>query len=140
MELKWVDENVIEPFKDREVDLNKTVDVYRCLNRSGKVYSIKQGGKVIGHTSKLKLIDATFVIQKAGQEKCKVTGTNNPHALVRGKIDTLPLNGTQHMNKVTYDPYNDDTYVCHTTGEPFEIHHATSVNFTEKGVFVVPID
>jgi hypothetical protein len=140
MELKWVNENVIEPFKNREVDLDKTVEVYRCLNRKGKVYSIKQGGKIVGHTSKLKLRDAKFVIHKAGQERCKVTGTNNSHALVRGKIDAIPLDGNQHMNKVTYDPYNDTTYMCHTTGEPFEIHHATSVNFTKIGVFVIPID
>ena len=104
------------------------------------MYSIKQGGKIVGHTSKLKLMDATFVIHKAGQDKCKVTGINNPHALVRGKIDPFPTTGNQHMNKVTYDPYNDNTFICHTTGEPFEIHHATSVSFTKLGIFVVPID
>jgi hypothetical protein len=140
MELKWINENVIKPFKDREVDLTKTVDVYRCLNQSGKVYSIKQRGKVIGHTSQLKLRDASFVIHKAGKERCKVTGINNPHALVRGKIDTIPLNGDKHMNKVTYDPFVDNTYICHTTGEPFEIHHASSVIFTKNGIFVEPID
>lgn len=140
MELKWIDENVIKPFKNREVDLNKTVEVYRCLNKKGKVYSIKQNDKVVGHTSQLKLRSASFVIHKAAQEKCKITRTNNSHALVRGKIDTIPLNGNKHMNKVTYDPFIDNTYMCHTTGEPFEIHHASSVIFTKNGIFVEPID
>ena len=141
MEDKWANINIIEPFKCRNIDLTKNVDVYRCLNKKGKVYSIKQNGKVVGHTSCLRLKDAKFVIHKSGQERCKVTGTNNSHALVRGIIDMKIIFNTEgYLNKVTYDPYNDMTYICHTTGESFEIHHATSVNFTQSGVFVIPID
>jgi len=140
MEYKWINHNIITPFKDRVIDFNKTVDVYRCLNKEGKVYSIKQGGKVIGHTSQLRLKDATFVIHKSGQEKCKVSGINSAHALVRGKVWLTVVDDKEHWNKVTYDPYNDMTYICHTTGEPFEIHHAQYVEFSEKGVFVIPID
>jgi len=138
---KWVNSNIVEPFKSRIIDLTKKVDVYRCLNKKGKVFSIKQNGRVVGHTSCLRLKDAKFVIHKAGQERCKITGINNSHALVRGLIDIeVKEEGDGHLNKVTYDPFIDMTYICHTSGEPFEIHHAICVNFTKNGVFVVPID
>jgi len=132
--------NIITPFKGRTVDISKNVEVYRCLNRGGRIFSVRQGGKVIGHTSQLTLIDSKFVIHKGGQEKCKVSNSRNVHAFIRGKINNKDIVDYTILEKVTYDPYEDDTFIYHTASQFYEIHNSDVVVINKFGVFSDLVD
>jgi len=127
--------NIIKPFKGREIDYSKNVEIYRCLTKMGRVYSIRQGGKVVGHTSQLKMTNAKFVVQKAGQDRCKVTKARNVHAFVRGKIYNENDKWSNHLDKVTYCPYNDTTFIIHLPNSLEEITESDTVVFSLLGVF-----
>ena len=71
-------------FKNRELDINKPVEIYRCLNRKGKIFSVRQSGKVIGHTEYFVLTDCELVVNSAGKRRAVETQTRNVHAFIRG--------------------------------------------------------
>ena len=127
--------NIIIPFKDRDVDLTKNVEVYRCLNNDGCIYSVRQGGKVIGHTRQLTLKDAKFVIHKTSQERNKASKIRNIHAFVRGKINIIPQTNYKMLRRVTYDAYEDATFIYHTSSSFHELHNSETVLFTKKGIY-----
>lgn len=124
-DLKWVDENLITPFRNREIEVNKEITLTRCRSRKGKVYSVKQFGKVVGHTSQLALVNVTLIVTSTGK------------AYVKGKITYGVANNT-HLRKVTYDYGVDETYICHGTSDLFEITTSELVIFNKNGIFAVP--
>lgn len=73
-------------------------------------------GQVVSHEQKVHVADAEFVVQPAGREKCRETGTKNVHAFVRGKWDESEkvLDG----EPVTYNPYEYDSFVHCESEEP----------------------
>ena len=127
--------NKIIPFKGREIDLNKPVEVYRCLRKKTCMYSIRQKGKVVAHTNQLTLKDAKFVIHRLTQERTKVSGISNSHAFIRGKINILKGGDYKKLHKVTYDPFEDDSFIYHTSSSYNEIHSSELVVFTNRGIF-----
>lgn len=54
-------------YKDREINLNKPVKVYRNLHK--KCWSIKQGNVVIGHANYLILKDCIFTVNQYSRNK-----------------------------------------------------------------------
>lgn len=124
-DLKWVDENLITPFRNREIEVNKEITLTRCRSRKGKVYSVKQFGKVVGHTSQLTLVNVTLIVTSTGK------------AYVKGKI-TYGVANNAHLRKVTYDYGVDETYICHGTSDLFEITTSELVIFNKNGIFAVP--
>lgn len=102
---------MIIPFKNREIDYNKKVYVYRCLHKPGYIYSIKQFGKVVGHTSNLILNDVRFKIVKSGKEKAIETGVRNVHALINGYI-TDCNKSNDIIGELKYYPFSEDNFMC----------------------------
>ena len=90
--------NKIKPFKNRKINFNKPVMVYRNLNCKKDVvdYSIKQGQYVVGHTSNIVLRDVEFKINKSGQRRARLQGIRNVHAFVKGYVD---LHETFHISE-----------------------------------------
>jgi hypothetical protein len=118
-------------YKDRTVDFSKYVDVYRCLNRSGKTYSIRQDGKVVAHTEKLILKKCEFIINKSGKQRCIETGDRNVHAFIRGYIgngDDVPLSFGFHIH---YNPFDERVFFSNN----FEIKEANAVHIRQGGIF-----
>lgn len=72
------------PFKGRRLDKSQPIEIYRNLHLPGRSYSVRQAGKVIGHTTAIMVKDAVFVVQRAGWERYRKTGIRNVHAFVRG--------------------------------------------------------
>lgn len=131
----------ITPFKDRDIDLTKTVDVYRCLTKKGRVYSIKQGGKVVAHTTHIALRDCKFVIGKSGLERVRREGQKNVHAYIRGLVctkGTFSLGATDNKDLpaiVTYNPYKDDGFMCNNlTTDGYQLKGAGGVIINDNGV------
>lgn len=98
-------------YKDREVDLGAKVEVYRCLTRKGYIYSVKQFGKVIGHTTEITLRDVTFKVNKSGKKRAIETGIRNVHAMICGYIDNSN-SSNQVIGNLKYYPFCNDNFMC----------------------------
>lgn len=73
------------PFKGRKIDWFKRVEVYRNLNKkSGPWYSIRQGGKVVGHAKSISLYEVYFNVNGSGRKRYLKTGQRNVHAYILG--------------------------------------------------------
>jgi hypothetical protein len=97
----------MEIFKGRVLDRNQKVDFYRCLNRKGFTFSIKQNGKVVAHTDKIVLKDCELIVNKSGKKRCIETKSRNVHAFIRGFIgqtDDIKLSFSYILN---YNPYKE---------------------------------
>src|SRR5690554_667673 len=93
-----------KPYKNREINLEKEVEVYRCLNRKGKVYSIKQDGLVVAHTDALTMRDVKFIINQSGKKRCIDKKVRNVHAYIKGKIATKGVMGTTAVRDESIEP------------------------------------
>ena len=125
-------------FKGRTIDLNVPVHVYRNLNRSGVVYSIRQKGLVVAHATHLTMDECEFIINRAGQLRARESGKRNVHAYVKGYISdkgmiteekSFELNDPLPM-KIKYNPYTHDNFII---GE-VKVRFARGVIFNKNGV------
>lgn len=138
--------NRITPYKGRLINFNKNVDVYRCLTRKGKVYSIRQKGLVVAHTTCLMIRDAKFKINKEGQKRARITKTRNVHAFITGKVclngqfGLTAAQGEKDVDallpaNIVYNPFKNDTFVVNNlTSTELPIKSAMAVAINTKGV------
>ena len=95
------------------IDTDKRVYVYFNLHR--KLWSVKQDGKVKGHTACVNLKDCRFLVGKAGQARVRREGKKNVHAGVSGYIQSdIPWWVGNTTCFVTYNPYKHDTFIQRT--------------------------
>ena len=91
-----------------EVSPMYRVQVYYNLHKH--CYSIRQSGRVIGHTDSIVLRDARFNVAPAGREKVRRTGVKNVHATVSGYVVDNPKPAIpEHF--VSYNPFKYDQFV-----------------------------
>lgn len=84
---------MIVPYRGRTVDDRFRVEVYRNLNRKDGVwYSVRQSGKVVGHTQCLDLTSCYFIVKEAGRQRVLRTGRKNVHAYVSGHVSAKKMN------------------------------------------------
>jgi hypothetical protein len=131
--------NELTPFKNRHLDYNRPVTVYRNIHKKGKVFSVKQLGRVIGHATQLTLIDCTFHVNKNGQALVRQTRTKNVHAWIRGKVSPDGCFGSDGSvslpAQISYNPYIDDAFmVKNLTEHPFKVSEAAGVVINQRGV------
>lgn len=122
----------ITPYKDRELDFGKEVYVYRCLNRKGHVYSIKQSGYVVAHTTDITLMDVKFIVNASGKKKAIETKQRNVHAFIKGMISPYIYFTTP--TKITYHPFNECGFHIYSTKEGLTTSNKVIIN--ENGVFI----
>ena len=92
------------------IDTTRRVYVYFNLHK--KVWSVRQGGKIVEHTDHIKLRDVRFLVSKAGREKVLREKKKNVHAGVSGYVvDDTPDVGKSEA-EVTYSPYKYETFVA----------------------------
>jgi len=117
------------PFKGRTFKPELPVEVYRNLNRrNAVVFSVRQGGLVIGHATDITLWDATFVVSLASRDFSLKVGRRNVHAWVRGFVTTAD---GPFVAKVFYR--HKDLPYFHT-GERVQVYGAGMVNIGKDGV------
>jgi hypothetical protein len=121
----------IQPYKGRAVDINKKVHVYRCLNRKGHVFSIRQNGYVVGHTTEVHLKNVGFIVNSSGKKRAIETQQRNVHAYIEGLISDEVCYG---QSQITYNPYNELGF--HLKGTESEITKSQKVCINNKGVFI----
>ena len=96
------------------------VEVYWNLHK--KLFSVRalegeNKGRVIEHAYKVKLEEASFVVQPAGRERVLREGKKNVHAFVRGRLAPY-IEGPRRSYPVTYNPYKYDSFVQPETEKP----------------------
>lgn len=133
--------NII-PYKDRNIDPDKPVEVYRNLHK--KCYSIKQNGKVVAHATKILLKNCTFVVHQRGREQVVRTKRKMVHAWVKGYIvdTTMGINVYDSWKgknilpaKIKYNPYRWTTFICdNLTNHYFMVKSALAVQLDENGM------
>jgi hypothetical protein len=136
-----LDNNVIS-FKNRIINMDSPVEIYRNLHGCGlKKYSIRQNGLVVGHTNQIMLRDAVFKVSKAGKLRVRKEKRKNVHALIVGTICENGGMGTTAADKqglsakITYNPYEDDSFMCkNLTTNPFPVHGAVCIILNSSGV------
>ena len=97
---------MMNPYKGRIIDYTKEVEVYRCLNRKGKIYSIRQGGKVVAHTEAITLKDCKFIVNKSGKMKAIETKKRNVHAYIKGMIGDI-FDPSTFIIPIHYNPFDE---------------------------------
>ena len=97
------------------IDYDKRLYVYWNLHK--QTWSVRQSGKIVGHTNLVFLKDCRFLVGKAGQDRVRREKKKNVHAGVSGY---LAMNTEFHNHNldrdcfVMYNPYKHDTFVQRT--------------------------
>lgn len=90
------------------------VRVHLNLNRPG-VFSIKQGGKVVGHMSQILLTDVTFDVGESAQRAIEAGGRKTVHAYVSGTLEELEdspaIADPLLFERVRYNPRHNRHFV-----------------------------
>jgi hypothetical protein len=111
-------------YKDRTIDFNRPVIVYRNLNArlSTHKFSIKQNNLVVAHTNELYLTDCIFFVGLKGRERALKTKQRNVHAYVKGLITDRRgyiLRSGKFFNYkdivVEYNPFKHDCFYANGT-------------------------
>lgn len=113
--------------------IKQALQVYRNVNK-GKdqyTYSMKDKGKVIGHTQDLVLADVHFRVSGKGRDRVRQEKRKNVHAYVKGTPIDKKMTGKKFI-PVTYNPYKHDSFV---TQDGLKITRAKFLKMTPKGIF-----
>lgn len=145
--------------EERDLDIDGTrVDVYKnlnddCLSILSRDTDSDDYGNVIAHADFVLLEDVDFVVQDAGQEKVRETGVKNVHAMVRGDVVGVGMDGEVEWNlmvrmfgndmcNVNYNPHETDAFEVmeavrmddHDLSEGDAVEKAVYASVTEAGV------
>lgn len=128
---KYADDNIVRSFKNRQIDLDREILVYRNLNKGG--YSIKQNGLVVAHAERFCLGNFKPIIRESGRQKVLKTGVKNVHAYLKGTYRTNGMGTTAARNDLQqHIKYNPLKY-------PFFYSDNLSVNILKitRGMFCI---
>ena len=98
-----------------KIDPNKKIEVYFNLHK--KTWSVRQSGRVVGHTDYIQVKNPQYVVRQGGNERVRREKKKNVHAFVRGYVtDSLPL-FPQQQKFVSYNPYKNSSFVVRNTND-----------------------
>ena len=98
-----------------KIDPNKKIEVYFNLHK--KIWSVRQSGKVVGHTNYIEVKDPQYVVSQKGNERVRREKKKNVHAFVRGyAMAGLPAMPAK-LQFVSYNPYKNNSFVIRNTND-----------------------
>jgi hypothetical protein len=109
-----------------------SVKVYRNLHKNCFSIVDSKSGLVIGHETKLILLDAEFRIQPAGQRRVRIEKRKNVHAYVKG-IYTGWDHPEEELVPLSYNPYQDSYF---RTPEGNQVVFSGHVYFMDGRAFI----
>jgi len=84
-------------------------DVYRCLTRRTTPWSIREGGRVVGHRDSLALRDVTFRVSAAGVARIRQRRQREVVAYARGvRAESGPVPAA--AQRIRFDPYRGASF------------------------------
>ena len=122
-------------FKNRKIDYDKPVYIYRCLNRKGHIYSIKQNGVVVAHTEKFIVKNCNLVINKSGKERVIKEKIRNVHAFIKGYLGDIDDVKNSFSWILKYNPFVNKGF---TFGEDKEVKKCEIV-YTQENKLLIQI-
>lgn len=124
------------PFKGRKVDRKRPVKVYRNLHdKTGKRWSVMQDGLVVGHASRLCLVDVKFIASKAGMRRAKKLGHRVVCGFARGMLSgsTMGIDSRSTLPVRINFEYGKGFVGQLKCGLSFPIEQALGVVFNKHG-------
>lgn len=100
----------MKSYKDRELDPALPVEVYRCLNRKGRQFSIRQRGHPRAHTTSIKLENVEFKVNPSGKRRARESGIRSVHATLHGRITNKELKNS--IGEISYNPFSKEGFLC----------------------------
>jgi len=98
-----------------KIDPNKKIEVYFNLHK--KTWSVRQSGRVVGHTDYIQVKNPQYVVSKKGNERVRREKKKNVHAFVRGYVtESLPYMPNR-QKFVSYNPYKNNSFVIRNTDD-----------------------
>ena len=106
---------------------DQPVTVYRNLTR--RCWSLRQGGKVVGHADEVTLTNVTMTVQPAGRDRVRRTRHKVVHAWLTGQ---LSASQDEHHcpERLYYNPYQDEAF---HTGNGVPVQRAAAAHFDTQG-------
>lgn len=106
---------MLESYKGRSFEPSQEVDVYFHFHK--KMWSVVQGGLVVGHTQKITVSRVTFTVNEKGRERVIVEQKKNVHAKVHGFVQCFDtVQGLE--NEIYYNPYKVSQFINLGSNEP----------------------
>lgn len=131
----------VTPFKNRVLDLNEPVSVYRNLSKTRKFrYSLRQGRLVVAHANKLALKNCSFFVSEKGRQWVIRNKRKTVHAWVSGLLTPFSSYCRTFLFDVHYNPYECAYFSIEFMGKIFNICAADLVLFTEDGLIASGIN
>jgi hypothetical protein len=98
-----------------KIDPNKKIEVYFNLHK--KTWSVRQSGRVVGHTDYIQVKNPQYVVSQKGNERVRREKKKNVHAFVRGYVtESLPYMPNR-QKFVSYNPYKNNSFVIRNTND-----------------------
>jgi len=98
-----------------KIDPNKKIEVYFNLHK--KTWSVRQSGRVVGHTDSIQVKNPQYVVSQKGNERVRREQKKNVHAFVRGYV----IEGLPYIPKgqkmITYNPYKHTSFMIRNTND-----------------------
>lgn len=137
--MSQADDNIIIPYKDRQLDKDQPIRVYRNLTKKGVWYSLVQKGKTVAHSSAICLKECTFHVNENGRQRVIKNKRKEFHAYILGMYTGSWMGTTAKRNDlpaiIKYNPYKHSGFTCvNLTVNDFVVKGARVVICNEEGV------
>lgn len=127
-------------YKNRKLDPTKPVEVYRCLNRKGVIYSVRQQGLVVAHAEDIVLTNCKLIVSQAGRARVVLNKKKSVHAWIQGMIGSEEdINDEYHHAVLKYNPYTLSEFHIITEQGMVPVRRA-SVVYTDNKQLNVQLD
>lgn len=124
---------MIVPFKNRSIDPNQRVRVYRNLHRGDWSIADARTGKVLAHATHVSLRGCVMRVSESGRLRAVARKQRNVHAWIEGVIDNE--NDRNHSwTFLRYNPFRSD---CFHTDDGCCVRHSPWVSFGNSGTAYV---
>lgn len=113
---KYADHNKVYSFKNRTIDLELPIRVFRNLTKRGVWYSIQQNRLTVAHAERVCISDAKFIVNQKGRERVVRTKRKEFHAYIEGMYTTSGMGTSAKDNDlpaiIKYDPFKYKEFTC----------------------------
>lgn len=109
---------MIIPFKNRVIDKDKPVHVYRNLNAKWRCFSIQQNNLVVAHADGFIIKNVKARVSESGRQRVIKEKQKNVHAKLIGEFVGEKDIDVSNLDEIFYDPYTTESFINKTTGEP----------------------
>ena len=105
-------------FKNRKINYDEPVKIYRCLNKKGYVFSIMQNNLVVAHTNFFVVKNPKFKINESGKIKAIQSKIRNVHAFIEGYLGEIEDILNCFSWTLLYEPFKNKGFYIGNSDDP----------------------